>query len=177
MAHFSNVGAHCSDRYCQMRDFLPFECSLCSRVFCLDHFKPDSHQCPYAGSTDKRVLVCPRCLATVPLQFEEEPTVTYHRHESDPDSCDPSKYAERDAARKLKCQADGCRSMLGPSNRFECRECRALVCLRHRFPEDHQCKTRQQSKVKRSSSALQGGGAKSKSGLFTHKSKLLDKFK
>lgn len=38
------VGKHCS--FCRRLDFLPFECSRCTAVYCLDHRSPQAHQCP-----------------------------------------------------------------------------------------------------------------------------------
>ena len=45
---FSHVGKHCSLKFCNLRDFLPYTCNYCSAVFCHEHFRPDSHKCkPY----------------------------------------------------------------------------------------------------------------------------------
>eukprot|EP01036_Dinobryon_divergens_P022038 gene22038-30270_t len=37
------------------------------------------------------------------------------------------------------CGAVGCRTILGPSNSFNCPKCHVTVCLAHRVPEDHKC--------------------------------------
>ncbi|CAN0493381.1 unnamed protein product, partial [Scytosiphon promiscuus] len=35
----------CSNPGCLQHDFLPFTCSACSRVFCLQHFAISAHTC------------------------------------------------------------------------------------------------------------------------------------
>ena len=42
-------------------------------------------------------------------------------------------------ATRPHCGAVGCRTILGPSNSFNCPKCHLTVCLSHRVPEDHKC--------------------------------------
>lgn len=37
------------------------------------------------------------------------------------------------------CGTVGCRTILGPSNSFNCPKCHVTMCLAHRVPEDHKC--------------------------------------
>ena len=48
---FQDIGAHCS--FCNKRDYLPFTCNGCSKIFCLKHKTTSSHNCssPPALST------------------------------------------------------------------------------------------------------------------------------
>ncbi|XP_059380086.1 AN1-type zinc finger protein 1 [Carassius carassius] len=41
-----DIGKHCEIESCKQKDFLPFVCSSCSGVFCLEHRGRDSHSCP-----------------------------------------------------------------------------------------------------------------------------------
>ncbi|XP_051538293.1 AN1-type zinc finger protein 1 isoform X2 [Myxocyprinus asiaticus] len=41
-----DIGKHCGIESCNQKDFLPFVCSSCSGVFCLEHRSRDSHSCP-----------------------------------------------------------------------------------------------------------------------------------
>ena len=61
--------------------------------------------------------------------------------------------------RRARCSAEGCREKLSVANRFECKACGAIVCLKHRFGPDHQCEERQQRVAtlrRRASSMLAG---------------------
>ncbi|CAK76947.1 unnamed protein product (macronuclear) [Paramecium tetraurelia] len=37
----------CALEYCKRRDFLPFQCTLCHKKFCLEHKDLKDHECPY----------------------------------------------------------------------------------------------------------------------------------
>lgn len=41
---FDNLGKKCY--MCHQQDFLPIECDLCNKFFCLNHSSIDYHQCP-----------------------------------------------------------------------------------------------------------------------------------
>lgn len=40
-----NVGKICEYELCKTLDFLPFECKLCKKSFCIEHRLPISHEC------------------------------------------------------------------------------------------------------------------------------------
>lgn len=40
-----HFGTECSYKYCRIRDFLPFTCSLCNKPYCLEHSKSKDHEC------------------------------------------------------------------------------------------------------------------------------------
>jgi len=52
----SNIGAHCADKACNKRDFLPYYCPFCKLKFCQDH-KHSSFECPETASSDKHPIV------------------------------------------------------------------------------------------------------------------------
>ena len=41
--------------------------------------------------------------------------------------------------KKPRCPVQGCKEQLKLSNKFECADCGMIVCLKHRFKEDHNC--------------------------------------
>lgn len=54
--------------------------------------------------------------------------------------CDPSNYAK--VHRKLKCPVPGCKEKLTSINTYSCKACSTAVCMKHRFPSDHDCSSR-----------------------------------
>lgn len=54
--------------------------------------------------------------------------------------CDPDNYAK--VHKKKRCPVEGCKEKLNSTNTFACKSCHSEVCLKHRFPTDHQCKDR-----------------------------------
>jgi len=120
-------------------DFLPFKCDACGGTFCLDHRSYTGHECKAAEGLDHRVIACPVCLQRVALVEGEDPNVTFGRHMAT-SGCTVAKRAT-DGKRKAQatCAAPKCRTRLGPSNRFQCKDCGAVVCISHRMPEAHSC--------------------------------------
>lgn len=129
------LGSHCSVPACQQIDFLPFTCDCCSNIFCLQHRTYVSHSCQQAGSRDTHTIVCPICAKAVKLNADEDPHAVFDRHTQT--YCDPTNYAK--VHQRPRCPAKGCREKLGAINTYTCKECSTQVCLKHRFPEDHQC--------------------------------------
>ena len=52
-------------------------------------------------------------------------------------ACDPQNYAK--VHRKARCPCPGCREKLTTVNTYRCKVCALEVCLKHRFPGDHNC--------------------------------------
>ncbi|XP_022092121.1 AN1-type zinc finger protein 1-like [Acanthaster planci] len=46
-----DIGKHCSVKSCKQLDFLPFQCTGCSEIFCLEHRSFDAHCCSQANIT------------------------------------------------------------------------------------------------------------------------------
>lgn len=42
---FDDIGGRCQFENCNQLDYLPFECNLCNKVFCLNHKSYDQHMC------------------------------------------------------------------------------------------------------------------------------------
>lgn len=54
-------------------------------------------------------------------------------------SHEPPAAAGSTSSSRRHCGSAGCRTILGPSNSFNCPKCHIIVCLAHRVPEDHKC--------------------------------------
>ncbi|OLP94997.1 Zinc finger AN1 domain-containing stress-associated protein 17 [Symbiodinium microadriaticum] len=124
------VGACCSLESCGLRDFLPFTCPHCSRNFCQDHVAPAKHDCGQATQSQGMVAaLCLHCGATVKWEdaaSSEQEAMTEHLK-----VCKPLPQTARET-----CPAKGCKTKLNTMNSVVCPECKAKVCLKHRF-EDH----------------------------------------
>eukprot|EP00397_Hematodinium_sp_SG-2012_P038831 GEMP01042306.1.p1 GENE.GEMP01042306.1~~GEMP01042306.1.p1 ORF type:complete len:266 (+),score=22.13 GEMP01042306.1:194-991(+) len=137
MANFTDVGAPCSDPYCNQSDFLPFTCDCCNRVFCLDHFQYKDHKCPDAVAKDQRAAVCPMCKKTFALVGEgndESISILWNRHISS--GC-------TGRSQKPRCPVKGCKEKLTELNTFDCKKCKQKVCMKHRFEDAHLCQEAQ----------------------------------
>lgn len=127
------LGTNCAFAGCGQLDFLPFTCKGCGETFCLEH--RSCHGCQAGASSDATCIVCPICACSVKYVEGEDINVTYERHMQT--TCDPTKYAK--IAKKPRCPVPGCKEKLTSVNSFKCKDCRVEVCLKHRFPKDHQC--------------------------------------
>mmetsp|Transcript_25865 Transcript_25865/g.33931 ORF Transcript_25865/g.33931 Transcript_25865/m.33931 type:complete len:299 (+) Transcript_25865:585-1481(+) len=134
MAHFGNLGGHCSVSDCKKQDFLPFECDCCHEQFCLSHRTYREHGCPSAGGKDCLALTCPLCRKTVRWTENQDPNVVWEQHSVT--DCAQQRAPKKTRAR---CCAPGCKEKLGPSNTQTCSSCQRSTCLTHRFEELHNC--------------------------------------
>ena len=164
---FPNLGVHCSYPSCAQLDFLPFRCSQCEKVYCLDHRTCDAHECTAASSSSSSaaggfVVVCPICAAAVPLaSTQDDANLAWERHRTS-GACDEANYAR--VHKKPVCPAPGCRQKLNLSNKVVCKNCGIATCLKHRFPEDHKCTKRRAG----------GGGASAEGVLANYRHSVRD---
>ncbi|XP_073155131.1 zinc finger AN1 domain-containing stress-associated protein 12 [Henckelia pumila] len=131
---FPDLGSHCQHADCHQLDFLPFSCQACHKVFCLEHRSYVSHDCPNSDCGSRKVVVCEICSHAIETtgHSEEEEKKILEKHEA-LGECDPKK------KKKPMCPVRRCREVLTFSNTSSCRICHIKVCLRHRFPTDHNC--------------------------------------
>ncbi|RKP27444.1 hypothetical protein SYNPS1DRAFT_26899 [Syncephalis pseudoplumigaleata] len=90
----------------------------------------------------QHVPTCPACAAPVTIAPDEVADDAVNRHlEQD---CEEMKARTAQAKKKKpkkRCEAAGCHLVLGairPSS--TCAHCARVLCLAHRFPEQHQCR-------------------------------------
>jgi len=150
---FHKLGKHCSSSTCRQLDFLPFPCEHCDKVYCLEHRLPSEHSCTGGGRVlDVRAAICPFCGITVKYTDKDDINILMEPHMQSK-ACQQLA-AERTKKKKTsqKCHVKGCR-VLSEHSIFPCKGCGKLVCVSHRFPDDHSCQ--QQSAPSSSSSWMQ----------------------
>ncbi|KAI8817092.1 uncharacterized protein EV422DRAFT_264373 [Fimicolochytrium jonesii] len=130
----STIGLQCSAQLCNRLDFLPFKCSACLFVFCLEHRTPSSHACAKWTEKDKHLPVCPLCsniLSSTPGVSDTD-ILNAHQSSKCTTHITPTKPSE-----KITCGMHGCgkRELWG----VKCRKCSHAFCLQHRHPSAHAC--------------------------------------
>lgn len=112
------IGAHCGYEYCHQLDFLPFKCQSCGGKFCLDHRTEDGHGCPKKGAWAQRRRE--NNTSTTALPTTEKPSLLTSQ----------------------QCSSPVCKTFVNTSQNLgvHCSTCNRTYCLKHRFPEDHDCK-------------------------------------
>lgn len=65
---------------CRQKDFLPFKCDCCHKVFCLEHRTYETHSCEKADKSSPATLVCPLCARLVKIENGENANVSFDRH-------------------------------------------------------------------------------------------------
>lgn len=142
-----NVGSHCSMKDCHQLDFLPYKCDYCQKKFCETHRLYKSHGCIGDAAKDATSLDCPICGKSVRFTKDESADLKWAQHYSSDCSKKPSasvvaaSSSSASAKAQEKCPAPNCRTVLGISNALSCGKCGVKVCIVHRMPEDHVCKS------------------------------------
>ncbi|KAI9919898.1 hypothetical protein PsorP6_015961 [Peronosclerospora sorghi] len=161
-----DIGAHCAVPACHQQDFLPFTCDCCCGIFCLDHRSYDAHECPQAGSHDRRVVQCPVCKQLIRWTAALDVNAVWDQHvrsgECTREQCKHHPLEQPTKRKKKRCAAAGCRDVLLTSNEFHCRKCTQDVCLKHRFEADHACDRRRTDQRQQWLGGLQATSVKGK---------------
>ncbi|CAN6217457.1 unnamed protein product [Urochloa humidicola] len=150
---FPDLGAQCDDVGCNQLDFLPFECD---GFFCAAHRTYLDHGCAKATDQGRTVVVCPDCGDAIeraaPGQPEREILDAHVRSRR----CDPTR------KRRPACPVPRCKEELTFCNTTQCKGCGLKVCLKHRFPADHDCAAA--APARRAAGGQCGRGALKKAG-------------
>ena len=126
------IGCHCAVEACHQLDFLPFTCTACGLVTCVEHSRAAAHRCTRTGERDRRIPVCPVCTSRL-------------RMPADGVSLDDHVFSHIDsgcrahilpAPRRNGCAYPRCKAkhLLIP---FTCGECSLDFCTTHRLAQDH----------------------------------------
>jgi len=127
-----SIGVHCAVEDCNKLDFLPFQCSACHFVYCLDHRLPTSHNCTKWSSIDKYLPVCNICQNILEVD-ENNQLEIYKKHLES--KC--KLHVAQPVNTKIKCDFENCgvEELLATF----CKRCHRNYCLKHRHPIDHKC--------------------------------------
>ncbi|KAL8799847.1 MAG: hypothetical protein Q9182_005596 [Xanthomendoza sp. 2 TL-2023] len=113
-----NIGGTCQYLTCDSYDFLPFRCESCHGRFCQDHRTEAGHKCAHAGEwAAKRLQQQADRMAT---SSSPKPTILT----------------------ASQCSHPQCKTLIDTLNSVgvACSTCNRKYCLKHRIPEDHDCK-------------------------------------
>ncbi|KAL8848016.1 MAG: hypothetical protein Q9221_006921 [Calogaya cf. arnoldii] len=114
-----NIGGTCQYLTCDSYDFLPFRCESCHGRFCQDHRTEAGHKCAHAGEW-----------AAKRLQQQANRTSS------------PSSGPKPTFFTATQCSHPQCTLLIDTltSVGVGCSTCNRKYCLKHRIPEDHDCK-------------------------------------
>jgi uncharacterized C2H2 Zn-finger protein len=104
-------------------------------------------------------MVCPLCQSGIELKPDEDPNVTFAKHEQRECATIKQKKLRKQAR---TCAVQSCSKQLTSMNACKCPKCDQEFCLTHRYYEDHLCKGAPKAAGWFSSStgaAAMGGGA------------------
>jgi len=145
---FPQLGDQCDEPNCRQLDFLPVKCDGCKSKFCVQHWTYEGHKCPSPRLQDVQVPVCPLCDKPVPSKPGSNPNEAVSIH-LDRD-CGKSR------KRSPRCSKEKCK--IRELIKVDCNNCGLNFCLKHRHPQDHECKgrsTRPMSEAARAAMARQ----------------------
>lgn len=129
---FDYIGCHCSVNHCKQKDFLPFLCDGCNKKYCLVHRCYKAHGCKMVPK-GVQVIICPLCAQGIEIKNDEEADYLWNLHYN-------SNQCKKINQIKLKCARQGCKNIINDINSINCNICGSLVCLTHRFSDQHKCK-------------------------------------
>jgi predicted nucleic acid binding AN1-type Zn finger protein len=131
---FANLGKHCALPSCKQLDFLPFTCTSCNQVTCLEHRTFIAHKCPAHKSHEAIALQCPICERIIPVADGSQSA------DQVMDAHIAQGCKKPQSVKPLKCAVKGCKTK--SAQQSDCKHCGFSFCLGHRFPDDHKCKER-----------------------------------
>ncbi|XXQ36869.1 AN1-type domain-containing protein [Plasmodiophora brassicae] len=132
---FVNVGAHCSHASCRQQDYVPFRCDGCHQWFCLQHRTYEAHRCRTPARQSRIVIQCPICAESFHVYDGQQADAIVNEHLRIRE-CDRHRASVASTARRQACSVSACKAQ---AMTFDCAACGKRVCVRHRFPDDHQC--------------------------------------
>jgi predicted nucleic acid binding AN1-type Zn finger protein len=113
------------------------KCDACTSIFCKDHIKYSEHQCPSSYRKNIQIPICPLCNQAVPYEHRDQsPDRVVSAHIDRDCKSDPARQ-KRAKVYANKCSISTCKQR--EAIQVNCEKCLKTFCLRHRFPDDHQC--------------------------------------
>ena len=79
---FDNIGSHWSYVLWKQKDFLPFTCDACLKVFCKEHRSYRSHECDKPDNYDSvQIIICPIWTARIKIIGSQDVDKIFEEHE------------------------------------------------------------------------------------------------
>lgn len=135
-----HLGDNCALRECNQLDFLPVKCDACLGIFCIRHYRYESHQCSGARNKDNQVPACPLCSQPVVGRRDQLPDLAVSEHIDK--YCKQNDQLKNKPLAKPKTNLQSCsfgRCKQKDVIYLECNDCRCKFCIKHRHPSDHSC--------------------------------------
>merc|ERR1712110_328514 len=117
-----HLGTHCSLPTCNRLDYLPFKCNNCAENFCENHWKSGQHNCSKSPVEHSSTFD----------NVAEKTTITTVK----------KKKPKQNPCKMPNCSGHNL-------VRMGCGECGLNFCVKHRFPDEHQCLRRHTSRLSR----------------------------
>ena len=154
-----HIGKHCQLKSCNKLDYLPFNCKHCRLSFCLDHWKPEGHICSEIKKSQEITL------QQINSQANNSQAGNSQAGNSQVENSQPSisqinttgltnitsTNSKPDKPKKKKkqnpCNLPNCSGY--NLVKMGCGECGINFCVKHRFPEEHECVRRFNSRFSR----------------------------
>lgn len=115
-------------------------------VFSKDHIRYDEHQCRSSYRKNVQIPICPLCNQAVPFEYRDQsPDRVVSAHIDRDCQSDPARQ-NRSKVYSNKCSVRSCKQR--EAIQVKCDQCARTFCLRHRFPDDHQCREWLESRSK-----------------------------
>lgn len=134
-----NLGKNCALRTCNRLDFLPVKCDACLEVFCIEHYRYETHKCEKSKAKDVQVPACPLCSQPVACKKQELPdiAVSIHIDQSCPQNDMIMGKNKKPKSNLQACTFKSCKQK--DLIYLECSDCASKFCIKHRHPSDHSC--------------------------------------
>ncbi|KAJ2550177.1 zinc finger, AN1-type domain [Coemansia sp. RSA 1933] len=135
---FPDLGKNCSLDECNKLDYLAVECPYCKHFFCDDHWRTQKHNCAKKHLVkDRQVPACPICGEIIATNPDEQPDVVIDRHIEAGCTRKSKLSSKKGSSSGGGCAAKGCTTKTHAWT--ICDSCTNRYCLKHRYPDVHDC--------------------------------------
>merc|ERR1712127_438060 len=137
-----HIGKHCQLKSCNQLDYLPFNCKHCRFSFCLGHWKPEDHSCSEIKKINLPENSSQHKTSQHSILQTKVTTTTSSGHSSSNKPEKPKKKRKQNPCNMPDCNGYNLVKM-------GCGDCGVNFCVKHRFPEEHECLRRFNSRFSR----------------------------
>jgi len=134
-------GKHCV--LCKQYDILAKNCVWCDSTFCKNHFMAEQHDCQARNLSSQNTFpTCPICNKKIKINSGDDKDLKVNQHIDS--GCVVFVFKKE---KKRPCGAPDCKSRKAP---IKCQKCHFRFCVKHRFPDEHNCPSLPENKKKSS---------------------------